>query len=63
MLLNMEEEFLCKEKKENCYPYYKGSKSVFEKYATPVFDYYFSYNTEKQNLINEKWKNELEKKA
>ncbi|MBR1617095.1 hypothetical protein IJ670_02985, partial [bacterium] len=63
MLLNMEDEFLSIENKKDCYPYYQGSKSLPAKYSIPSFQKYFSYNTEKQNVINERLKKELEIKG
>ena len=63
MLLNMENEFLYKEKNYECYPYYQGSKSLPNKFTTPTFNYYFSYNIEKQKIINNKLKKELEEKG
>jgi len=63
MLLNMESEFLSSEKGSDGYPYYQGSKSVSDKYAVPAFNYYFSYDIEKQKKINDKLKKELEEKG
>ncbi len=63
MLLNMEKEFLYANKQINSYPYYQGSKSINNKYSIPEYNYFFQYNVEKQNYINDKLKIQLEKEG
>lgn len=69
MLLNMENEFIVEtgktySKKEiKNYPYYKGSKSIKNKFAKPIslFDFYFDETKKEQ--INSKLQKELEEQG
>ncbi|MEA5534222.1 Eco57I restriction-modification methylase domain-containing protein [Crocosphaera sp. XPORK-15E] len=61
MLLNMEDQFTSDIKSISVpsYPYYRGSKSLKDRYSTLKHDRYFNYDKNLQNSINEKLKEEL----
>jgi len=67
MLLNMEDRFVFKQingyAKYNCYKYYRGSKSLKDKFGLLHYDSYFIYNKELQDNINEDLKELLSKQG
>lgn len=68
MLLNMENEFIYKINEESTlicksYPYYRGSKSIKNKYSNPITDVYFYFNEEKKEKINNILQEELKLKG
>lgn len=69
MLLNMESEFVFKKtekyEKEDIskYPYYRGSKSIKDKYSKPKTDLVFYFDEDKKLSINEEIQAELELKG
>ena len=66
MLLNMENEFVFKQKSADnviAYPYYQGSKGLKFKYDEMQNTVFFHYDKEKQNKINKKLKFELAKRG
>lgn len=67
MLLNMEDKFVQsnRDSERNCnyYKYYRGSKSIYDKFCIPFSDKYFFYDKKLQDKINDELKIELTKKG
>ena len=67
MLLDMEDRFTFTQRKEKeeklVYPYYQGSKSLFEKFGKLSFVKHFYYDKPLQDSINDELKIELEKQG
>lgn len=68
MLLNMDDEFVINQTEKysiNCkkYPYYRGSKSIKNRYSKPTTDLYFYFDEEKKEKINNKLQEELKEKG